>query len=411
MLVPTTPDRWPALARIGARQVLVLLATVFLGVNLVNAVRKGGDFDVYEDAARRLITGAPLYAGSVDGAGFVGPPVQALLFVPFVPLAAIHPAAARIAWFVVNALLLWQALTIWVRLLSRSEDTSDPPRTSALASRDGLLALAAVAYPLQTQFEHLNLNVVLLWLAALAADALTRNRPFPAGVALGFAAAIKVYPAIALPWLLARRAWRTLAAAVLTIAAVSLAPLLLRGVAGFADDLSSWRDIAGHGWPTRRANQSVLAMWARYHFEDGPAGYPDATWEATAVIALTALTAAVLTIPLLASAWRNTPRRSTEELACVGALGALLSPIAWEHYWMAWFPVLFALRLRAGEGSRMARYAFWAGAISITILSKPVVGWYGAQVVRAWSVMTWGGILTCAVLTACLLRESRGRTH
>jgi hypothetical protein len=134
-----------------------------------------------------------------------------------------------------------------------------------------------------------------------------------------------------------------------------------------------------------------------------------------------ALTAVVVVGPLVLSAWRHgaSRRRVIEECACVNALAVLLSPIAWEHYWIAFFPVFAALGMRAhglrpfwdGDDSRSARLAacvFWLGLIGITLLSRPIVGWHGARIVRAWSLNTWAGLLLCATL-AYFLAQRRPR--
>lgn len=394
-------------------RLFVLLAAVFLVVNAVNAINKGGDFDVCLEAAGRLLRGAPLYEHSGITVGFVGPPAQALVFVPFTPLASVDPRAARLGWFGVNVLLLWYALTTWVAALSRDRDGVVPERPGGLTerSRDALFALAGVAYPLQTQFEHQNINIILLALGAYAAIALRRDRPTAAGVALGAAVALKIYPALALAWLVARRSWRVLSVAVMATVVLSVAPVVLRGTSGFADDVSAWRVIAGGGWPVRRANQSVLSMWGRYLLGEGPSGYGIVTGDAAVVLALTAVTGIVLVVPLLVLASRRaSTERMCDELACVNAMAAVLSPIAWEHYWVAWFPVLFALRAHARDGrSKLARWSFWTGALLISGLSRPIVGSEGVRLVRAWSLMTWGGLITCGSLTALLWKGHRAR--
>src|SRR5262249_49502956 len=163
-------------------------------VNLVNALRKGGDFDAYFDAGTRLVRHEPLYAGSTIAQGFVGPPAQALLFVPLVPMG--HDAA-RLAWYAINLALLWYGLATWLGLLiARSPSSGTRPAwrdgTAQFTASISLLSILAIAQPLQSQFEHQNLNVVLLALIAYAADALMRGRDAVAGLTLGAAAAIKV---------------------------------------------------------------------------------------------------------------------------------------------------------------------------------------------------------------------------
>lgn len=395
-----------------ARIALAVVAAAFLVANLVNALHKGGDFDDYVAAAGRLLSGTSLYEGSGIGTGFVGPPAQAVLFLPFTLLAGLDPRVARVAWYAVNLGALWYALTVWTRTLGHrgSAGAAAEPRRPAWLSTDTLLALAAVGYPLQTQFEHQNLNVVLLALAAHAAEALQRGRSAKAGVALGAAAALKVYPALAVVWLAARRSWVALGTAAGAAAVVTMLPMASRGFSGFIDDFAAWRGIAAEGWPVRRANQSLTAMWGRYLLDEGPSGYPTVTADSVVIIACVAVTAAMLLVPLLIVAHRRRSGRSiAAELAVVNATAALLSPIAWEHYWVAWFPVFLALRVRARDGaSTLPWWLFWGGAVLVSGLSRPTVGWHAARVVRAWSLMTWGGLLTCAGLTLLMLRDGVG---
>jgi alpha-1,2-mannosyltransferase len=377
-----------------------VVCAVFLIVNLVNAIRKGGDFDAYFDAGWRLLVDEPLYEGSAIASGFVGPPAQALLFAPFVMFAPLGPRAAHVAWYVVNVILLWYALSTWISVMRRGR----------LSSRWAILSILAVAVPLQVQFEHQNLNIVLLALVACAVASFRRGRAVAGGIAIGVAAAVKVYPVCLLAWLAIRGQWRAVGAGTAALYVLTLAPVLFRGVDGLEADTADWRALAGSGWPTRRANQSLIAMWGRYLLGEGPAGYPTLTLERPLPLAFLAagLTAAVVVGPLLLSSWRHraSRRRLIEECACVNALAVLLSPIAWEHYWVAFFPVFLALGMRA-RGLGLPACVFWLGLLGLTLLSRPIVGWHGARVVRAWSLMTWIGLLLCATLAYLLAQRRR----
>lgn len=403
-------------------------------VNLVNALHKGGDFDAYVAAGRRLLANEALYRASAIAHGFVGPPAQALLFVPLAPL---DQRTGRCAWYIVNVVLLWYAITTWLRVLvaeaaadsrtrleSRSTrvPSTEPSRRVTermraawheggvvLTSGWRILSILAVAYPLQTQFEHQNLNIVLLALVGCAVAALHRGRPVVGGIALGVAAALKVYPVLLLGWLALRRQRRASSTGVAAAFVVSVAPALFRGLDPFLIDVRDWQTLAGSGWPTRRANQSLAAMWGRYLLGEGPGGYPNLTFEQPLALWFAGLTALVVVAPLVLVWWRQKASRRglIEELVCVNALAVLLSPIAWEHYWVAFFPVFAALGLRAwgpsAQHSRVAAAcAFWIGLVCITLLSRPIVGWHGARTVRAWSLMSWGSLLMCGTLAALL---------
>lgn len=391
------------------RPVLLVILAVFLVANLVNAVRKGGDFTDYMGAATRFVSGAPLYAGSDVTVGFVGPPVQALFFVPLVPLAQVHELAPRLAWYLLNLVLLWYAIRTWVSALCGQRRVRWINADGSLTSvgRDTLLALLAIAFPLQTQFEHQNLNIVLLALTAYAAAAITSGRPSRAGVAVGAAAALKAYPLLIVGWLAGRRAWRAAATAAVCGLAFTLLPVLFRGSPQFSAEISTFFNLSSEGWPARPANQSVLAMWGRYLLGDRSSDDLLVTTAAVGVLLLTIVTLAIAWAPLLWT-WiaRRTGPPDAEELACAVAASTLVSPIAWEHYWVAWFPVFFGLRRRAREhGSRWAGSAFWIGAVLVTALSRPTLGPGGARVVRDLSFSTWGVVVTCVALGMLLKRR------
>jgi hypothetical protein len=148
-------------------------------------------------------------------------------------------------------------------------------------------------------------------------------------------------------------------------------------------------------------------MWGRYLLGEGPDGFPTLTLEQPLALWAAGLTAVVVVGPLALSAWRHraSRRRLIEECACVNALAVLLSPIAWEHYSVAFFPVFAALAMRA-RGLRLAACVFWLGLFGITLLSRPILGWHGARIVREWSLTTWAGLLLCATL-AYLLAQRR----
>ena len=129
--------------------------------------------------------------------------------------------------------------------------------------------MLAIAAPLQTQFEHKNLNIVLLALVAIAVASFRGGRSVRGGIALGVATALKVYPICLLGWLAIRGQWRAVGAGTAAAIVLSLTPALFRGVDGLEADMADWQALAGSGWPTRRANQSLVAMWGRYLLGEG----------------------------------------------------------------------------------------------------------------------------------------------
>ncbi len=252
-------------------RVLALLAVFFAVLSTGNAINKGGDAAVFFEGGRRFLAAEPLYAGSSAADGFIGPPFQAAFFAPFAALAAVSPLAARLLWHALNlacfALGVWWSLTAW----------------NAARGRLGLPELAwlpmlfaplfAILLPLQTNFEHQNMNALLLAFIAGATVQLVIGSTIVAGALIGVAAALKAFPALLIVYLLFRRQWTAAFAAISSAAALSIVlPLGVYGYAGFADLAQAFWRLGNSGWPVRGNNQSLIAAIDRLtmgHFGAG----------------------------------------------------------------------------------------------------------------------------------------------
>ena len=199
-----------------------------------------------------------------------------------------------------------------------------------------VLSLLAVVLPLQTNFEHQNLNVVLLALAGGASLAASRRRDLLAGGLVGLAAALKVFPVLAIGYL-------------------RDTPIVARGggggggrdrvhPVGSAVRVAGLRgECAGVGGGERRGrlairgnNQSLFAMMAKYFGPDGlfatghleQASHPllYAAWIAVAIAV------AVATSSVLARVASNDRSTVAAGVAASLLLAIPLSPIAWDHY-------------------------------------------------------------------------------
>lgn len=383
---------------------LVAVAVAFVAANTVNALHKGGDYLVYLESGRRVLDGTPMYAGSGAGAGVIGPPFQAVLFVPFAALARSSEPAARLVWYAVNLLLLAWGIVWWVRALAPALDVRLTPRGIPLEASRLLLPLVAIAFPLQTNFEHQNLNVVLLALTGKAADAAAAQRSDASAVLVGIAAAIKAFPAALLLWFAVQRMWRALAIGASTALVLTLLPALRYGIDGYLAQFRDWMAISGAGgWPIRENNQSLFAMLARWfgpptaaaegHLAPGQHPWIHFGWFAVVVVVFIAFA-------FSASRWRV--GWAPLGFAAALAAGVVASPIAWDHYWVLLFPAFFVSWNVPGPA--LARPVFWAGAIGTSGFSRATVGVRGLRLAREVSTFTWAALLLLALVLVVGLR-------
>jgi alpha-1,2-mannosyltransferase len=158
------------------------------------------------------------------------PPLMPLLLLP---LAWLPPPAGALLWFFLKAGLAVLALDWTFRLL----ESSDRP----FPAWARLLAVVLAMKPLMGDLTHGNVNIFILFLIVAALRALCRRRPARAGLLLSLAIACKLTPALFLPYLIWKRAWRALAGCALGLVLfVWLLPSCFLGVRANAELLMSW---------------------------------------------------------------------------------------------------------------------------------------------------------------------------
>jgi hypothetical protein len=360
------------------RYVALGLVALFAVINLGNALHKGGDFEVFLEGADRMVDGRALYEGSSPGHGVIGPPGQSVFFVPFALLNRASPAAARVIWYVINLTALLGGAWLWVRAIAAGLPGSGRSDVAPMFCA----SLAAVALPAQTNFEHQNMNAVLLLLTGAGAFSLVRGRESAAGAWLGLAAGLKVFPALLVAYLAWRRRWRPAIVATIVGLVLTFLPALWLGAAGSWSMFREWTAISTVGyWPVRPQNQSIFAAASRLA--------PDA---ASSIHAIASLLLIAMLAGLGAGRWRNGREVSGGELALALGCAVLLSPIAWDHYWVLILP-LFALTYASRKTSAWHRVAFWAAALLVTGPAPALVGARGLALARTWSTSTIAALL------------------
>jgi len=392
------------------RRFAAVLAVIFVAANTANALNKGGDALVYFEGGRRFLRGLSLYEGSGAADGFIGPPFQAVFFAPFAAIAATNLIAARLLWYTINlaglALGIKLTLSAWSATRARLGLPCGPWLPALFAP------LAAVLLPLQTNFEHQNMNALLLAILAGATWHLTLGSAVVAGVLVGTATALKAFPALLIVYLAARRWWTACVTAVLTAIGLTVVPVFVYGVAGFCELLGTWLRLGSSGWPIRGNNQSLVAALDRLIlFMGGAFDASGVRTAAEAPLATTLFVSIAIVLVGAAVAVLVAIRRQQAvpcELAAMTVLAILLAPIAWDHYWTLMFPAFFILH--DGGDSRLfgrsGQLAFWIAAILTTGVSPLMLGRSGFDLARQLSANTMAALVLYAALVMTCRRIS-----
>ena len=320
------------------------------------------DVDVYRMGAQAWLDGRPLYADNTlfhTHAGielpFTYPPLAAIAFCPFAWLPL--PVGGAAITLITLVLLIVSTLIVLTRL-----DVWDRPTVVAgpAWSRRCWLAVAAVApavillEPIMSNFSFGQINVVLMTL--VIADCVPRRTPWPRGVLLGLAIALKLTPAVFLVYFALRRDGRAALTAVASFAAATLVGFAL----AWGDSLQYWtntvRNTSRIGAPNYNTNQNLAGTLARI----GVSGDEHFTlW-----------TLGCLTV-LAATIWaaRRLLRSGEPVLAlmCVAMFGLVVSPVSWSHHWVWALPTLLVMAVVAYRRRSLLLAAITAAGVVMLV--------------------------------------------
>src|SRR4029077_18866091 len=112
-------------------------------------------------------------------------------------------------------------------------------RTARFGGRAMLLAVLAVALPIQYIFQHLNINAPLLALAIAAADDFESNQT-RAGLWTALATALKVFPGALVLIFALRRRWKAVAVSAAGTVALTYGAMLPYGITGAGEAVLRW---------------------------------------------------------------------------------------------------------------------------------------------------------------------------
>jgi alpha-1,2-mannosyltransferase len=348
-------------------QLLTVAALAWAGWRLLGHIPYRIDIDVYRMGGQAWLDGRPLYAdgvmfhtrGGLD-LPFTYPPLAAVLFSPF---ALLSLEGASIAITLTTLLLLIVATTI---LLTRLDVWPDPPGAKSAVTgepawlRRAWLAAAIVApaviyfEPIRSNFDFGQINVVLMTL--VIADCVPRKTPWPRGMVLGIAIALKLTPAVFLLYFLLRRDTRALM--------VTAASAVIATLAGFAftwrDSLEYWTETVRNtdriGTATLNTNQNIAGALARLGLSEG---LRFVLWT-VACFAVLALTVWAVRRVLKAG-------QPVLALICVAMFGLVVSPVSWSHHWVWVLPTVLATSIVAYRQRHVALAVVSAAGIALMI--------------------------------------------
>jgi hypothetical protein len=298
------------------------------------------DLLVYHGAGGTAGAGQNLYAFRTTFAmPFTYPPFAALVVEPL------------------SRMPLGVAQTLWTVATLAAVVALAPVALRPVVDRIGL-PLTVTALLLSTPVRsHLRFGQVGVFLVLLVALDLVHRKPWK-GWGLGLAIAIKLTPAVFLPWLVVSRKWKRLGGTLGWLVGATVIGLVLLWPSAGDYMFRASRDTTRFGANDIPGNQSVRGMLLRLFGPDG-AHNAERLWLLAAVVLVAIGTW---------QAWRC--ERNGNRLAAVGVLAALsvaVSPISWVHH-LVWLALPIAALAAAG------RWRLVTGWFVVLVVSFPSLG-------------------------------------
>jgi len=278
------------------------------------------DLHVYIDGAARIGSGGLydfVYRPAVPQIAleFTYPPFAALMFYPlhFLPFAVVG-----FCWQLGVIAALYGCAALALKLMGRLD------RRLALA----WTAVGIWFEPMRHVFELGQINVLLM-LAVLWA--VYSSRPWVSGLLVGWAAGIKLTPAITGFYFVGERRWAAAALSALSFAATVAISVLVLGAQGRYFFTHLLGDAHRVGDVATAANQSLRGVLG-YALGHDPKYGP------------VMLVAVALAVALSVLAWRALPEADRlGRILIVSLFGLLISPISWTHHWVWLIPLVMWL--------------------------------------------------------------------
>lgn len=340
---------------------IVFVATVLLYrlgqfVYWTGQIQWAYDFSAYWTAGGHLLNGHGLYlpdqlAGPYAPQRqflYLYPPPLAALAIPFAALFGDYRLAEWV-WTAIGA-----AIVVWTVLaLRRSEAIGECYPVFAGRGRWLLVGLAFAFPPVVAELVLGNVNILLLGLLTAAwlgirAESKGKSRAGMlgggaiAGIAIGLATVVKVFPGLLILWLLLTRRYRAAAWAIGAVLVVALATLPFTGI-------QPWLD-----YPTVLANLSAPS--------DTTDTLAPTVWLAP-LLGFTASRIVVTVIGLVIVVWSARVAPSRISFAIAVLISVLVAPALYQHY-LAILVLPFLLALGAGIRARWLAVPYllmWGG--------------------------------------------------
>ncbi len=363
------------------RALLFLPAAVIVVSGAVRSSSAWSDYRGY------VIVGSALASGKFSSHLFnTWPPFFSVVCIPLAAAARLPEVATRLLWAAVNAAAFTWACARWWR-------AAGGDRQRWWIAPAGALVVA----PFLAQ--HLEFHQVYAIVFALLVEAFLcaqQGRDLRAGIFLGLAGAMKVTPALLLPYFLLRRRWKLAGAAAGTALACSLSLVPFLGLRGTVDAHLAFvaRASALRGTHGIR-NQSLEALVER--LTTGEAKLEQAGIDPIVRLdqpVADRLGKALSWALLLAGCFLLRKVEPVRALPALAAISVLAVPYCWRSQYVAFGPLILASLVRLSASPDLLSWLLRAPFFLCIVQREPgLIGRRSFELVEGAGITSFVGLL------------------
>lgn len=336
-------------------------------------------------------------------------PLTSLL--PFVALKAIGLSEHQISifWGVVD----WSAVllvgVLCVAIASRSAAAHEGGRVKLdYATIAAILLGTLLFYPLLKGCVIGQIQTILSLAYTLAFYCWLRGKQRAAGALIGLMVLLKPQMSLLLIWFALRRRWGALIAALISIAAILPIALAIFGWQNNWDYLLVLSTLSRVG-ESLYGNHSMNGLLNRLLFNGGdPVFHLDSFPPFNPIVYAGTLISSLLLMGLALIFPGGRGRRGgMADFACMTAVATMASPIAWQHHYGVFLPILVWLWFGRNSGRAPVRNSAWLVTAYVLIgdcLSPINVTWRVPVLNIVQSHIYFGGLIVLWVLLSARYR-------
>ncbi|HEX3927875.1 MAG TPA: glycosyltransferase family 87 protein [Gemmatimonadales bacterium] len=404
-----------------SRSAVIFLAFALLLIAALTAMygRRLGDYAGYLTVGQLALAGRDVYRDAPPGIN-TWPPFFSLFCAPLALLSGWSALGTRIAWLLLNWAALLVVLACAVRMtcdrpLGLPGSASDRGERISVASSAALLPLLFCLRWILANFEHLQINILILALTSIGLLMHRCGRDGRAGVLIGAAAALKVLPVLFVPYFIWRRQWRAALMTATATVAWSLIPAAVWGMPRFVSAFHAWIDVLRAGSGVGKMNLSVYAMIDRTVGHGivpfTVAGTDTLPFSGSTVSRITMYVALGLVTALACWRFRGAydrgSRSAVAEWCIVLLVGAIFGPLTWKPYLVVMVPAM-VLAVAAWRDTalparfrRALRALTWVAFLIGMAAANVLVGNRIAELLEMSSVLTVSALVVLGELFWC----------